>query len=74
MDPEVLRFLQPLMEAAAQLDPPVVGDVATRRERAVPFFAMLAASRPPVDGVGVYHHSMTTADGVELPLAWYVPP
>ena len=74
MDPEVLRFLQPLMEAAAQLDPPAVGDVATRRERAVPFFAMLAASRPPVDGVGVYHHSMTTADGVELPLAWYVPP
>ena len=73
MDPEVLGFLQPLMEAAAQLDPPAVGDVATRRERAVQFFAMLAASRAPVDGVEVHHHTMTTADGAELPLAWYVP-
>jgi acetyl esterase/lipase len=73
MDPEVLGFLHPLMEAAAQLDPPGVGDVATRRERAVPFFAMLAASREPVDGVEVNHHTLTTADGAELPLAWYVP-
>lgn len=73
MDPEVLGFLQPLMEAAAQLDPPAVGDVATRRERAVPFFAALAANRPPVDGVDVHHHTVTTADGAELPLAWYTP-
>ena len=73
MDPEVLTLLQPLMEAAAQLDPPAVGDVATRRERAVPFFAMLAASRPPVDGVQVDHHTLSTADGAELALAWYVP-
>jgi acetyl esterase/lipase len=73
MDPEVLGFLQPFLEAAAQLDPPAVGDVATRRERAVPFFAMLATSRAPVDGVEVHHHTMTTADGAELPLTWYVP-
>jgi acetyl esterase/lipase len=73
MDPEVLGFLQPLMEAAAQLDPPAVGDVASRRERAIPFFAMLAASRAPVYGVEVHHHTLTTADGAELPLAWYVP-
>lgn len=73
MDPEVLTLMQPLMEAAAQLDPPPVGDVATRRERAVAFFAMLAASREPVDGVEVHHHTLNTADGAELPLAWYAP-
>lgn len=73
MDPEVLRFLQPVMEAAAELEPPAVGDVATRRERAVPFFGMLAAGRAPVDGVDVHHHTLTTADGADLPLAWYVP-
>lgn len=73
MDPQVLGFLQPLMEAAAQLDPPTVGDVATRRERAVPFFQVLAAGRPPVDGVQAHHYSVTAADGTELPLTWYVP-
>ena len=66
MDPEVLGFLQPLMEAAAQLDPPAVGDVATRRERAVPFFALLAAGRAPVDGVEVHHYTLTIADGASI--------
>jgi len=73
MDPEVHAFLQPLMAAAAELEPPEVGDVATRRERAVPFFQSLADGRPPVAGIDVEHHSATTSDGAELPLTWYFP-
>ncbi|WP_167097180.1 alpha/beta hydrolase [Mycobacterium sp. DL592] len=73
MDPQVLGFLQPLMEAAAQLEPPAVGDVTTRRERAVPFFEVLAAGRPPVGGVEAHRYTVTSSDGAELPLTWYVP-
>ena len=73
MDPELLTLLQPLMAAAAELPAPAVGDVATRRERAVPFFALLAAGREPADGVEVTSHVVTTADGAELPLNWYAP-
>ena len=61
------------MAAAAALDPPAIGDVATRRERAIPLFQALAASRDPVDGVEVSRHTVTTADGAELDLAWYFP-
>ncbi|BBX05653.1 alpha/beta hydrolase [Mycolicibacterium aichiense] len=73
MDPEVLTLLQPLMEAAAALEPPAIGDVATRRERAIPMFQTLGASRDPVDGVEVSRHTLRTADGAELDLSWYFP-
>lgn len=73
MDPQVLGFLQPLMEAVAQLEPPAVGDVAARRERAVPFFQVLAAGRPAASGVQTQTFTVTAADGTELPLTWYVP-
>ncbi|WP_396929920.1 alpha/beta hydrolase [Mycolicibacterium sp.] len=73
LDPELLTLLQPLMDAAAELDPPAIGDVATRRERAIPLFQTLAASRDPVDGVEVSRHTLPTGDGAELDLAWYFP-
>lgn len=73
IDPELLTFLQPLMAAAAELPPPAVGDVATRRDRAVPFFAMLAGVRAPVSGVDVTPYRLTAADGAELALRWYAP-
>mgnify|MGYP006781411203 CR=1 FL=1 len=73
IDPELLTFLQPLMATLAELPPPAVGDVATRRELAVPFFAMLAGVRAPVSGVDVTPYRLTTADGAELALRWYSP-
>ncbi|MGY4709753.1 alpha/beta hydrolase [Mycolicibacterium sp. CBM1] len=73
MDPQVQSLLQPLLATAAALEPPAVGDVATRRERAVPFFRVLADNRPVVGGVERHRHTLTTADGAELDLAWYVP-
>ena len=73
MDPELRTLLEPLMAAAAELPAPAVGDVATRRERAVPFFALLAAGREPAVGVEVTGHVLATADGAELPLNWYAP-
>lgn len=73
MDPEVLRLLQPLLAAAAELDPPAVGDIATRRERALPFFQVVADAREPVSGVEAQHHTLVTSDGAELDLAWYFP-
>ncbi|GAY18185.1 alpha/beta hydrolase [Mycobacterium sp. shizuoka-1] len=73
MDPEVLTLLEPLMAAAAELEPPAIGDVATRRARALPFFQTLAALRGEVDGVATTGHTVTAADGAELELAWYTP-
>ena len=73
MDPEVLTLLQPIMEAAAAVEPPAIGDVATRRERAIPLFQTLGAARGPVDGVEVARHRLPTADGAELDLSWYYP-
>jgi acetyl esterase/lipase len=73
LDPELLPLLQPLMAAAAALEPPAIGDVATRRERAIPLFQTLGASRDPVDGVEVMRHALPTADGAELDVAWYFP-
>ncbi|MCX2929039.1 alpha/beta hydrolase [Mycobacterium sp. CVI_P3] len=73
MDPEVQTLLAPIMEAAAELDPPAIGDIATRRERIVPLFQLLADLRGHVPGVEVTRHTLTTGDGAELDLAWYYP-
>lgn len=73
MDPEVLSLLQPLLAAAAELEPPAVGDIVTRRERARPFFQGLADNREPVSGVEMQRHTLVTDDGAELDLAWYFP-
>lgn len=73
IDPEVHALLQPALAPNADLEPPPVGDVATRRERAVTFFASLVSGVAVIDGVDVQGHSMTTADGAQLALAWYRP-
>ncbi|MBB3749322.1 acetyl esterase/lipase [Mycolicibacterium sp. BK634] len=73
MDPELEVLLQPLMAAAAELEPPAIGDVATRRERATPFFEALAAMRGQAAGVEMTSHTLTTADGTALDLSWYFP-
>ncbi|KAA0104237.1 alpha/beta hydrolase [Mycolicibacterium sp. P1-5] len=61
------------MAAAAALEPPAIGDVATRRERAIRLFQTLGASRDPVDGVEVVRQTLPTADGAELDMAWFFP-
>jgi acetyl esterase/lipase len=73
MDPELLTLMQPLMAAAAELEPPAIGDIATRRERATPFFEALGKMRGAVSGVEMTRHSATAADGTELELFWYFP-
>lgn len=73
MDPELEVLLQPLMAAAAAVPTPPIGDVVTRRERAIPLFELFGEMRGPVDGVGVTRHSVTAADGADLDLAWYFP-
>lgn len=73
LDPELEVLLQPLMAASAELEPPAIGDIATRRERIRPLFQLLADLQAPVSGVDVARHTLTTADGAELDLAWYFP-
>lgn len=73
MDPELKTLLQPLMDAAAELSPPAVGDVATRRERAIPLFQTLGTMRSAPPGVEVGRHTLPTSDGAELALRWYYP-
>jgi acetyl esterase/lipase len=73
MDPELHTLLQPMMAAAAQLGPPTIGDITTRRERAVPLFQSLGAARGPISGVELTRHTLRTSDGAELDLAWYFP-
>ena len=73
LDPELLPVLEPLMAAAAELEPPAIGDVTTRRERALPFFEALGKMRGSISGVETTRHSVTAADGTELELEWYFP-
>src|SRR4051794_39199132 len=71
MDPELLTLLQPMMAASAELDPPAIGDIATRRERIAPLLQLLADLRGPVPGVEVARHTLLTADGAQLDMSWY---
>ncbi len=59
------------MAAAAEVEPPAIGDIATRRERIVPLFRLIADLRGPVADVEVARHTLTTADGAQLDLTWY---
>lgn len=73
MDPELAVLLQPLMAAAAAVDAPALGDVVTRRERAIPLFQALADMRGQAAGVEMARHTLTVADGTALDLGWYFP-
>jgi acetyl esterase/lipase len=71
IDPEVLAELAALTVAAAERDPPPVGDVATRRANCREMFDQLMTTRPPIAGVEVQHYTLCTDDGATLPLSWY---
>jgi acetyl esterase/lipase len=71
IDPQVLAELGPIMAAAAEQEPPPVGDVVTRRRNAGRMFEQLVASRPPVTGIDVREFPMVTDDGATVVLRWY---
>src|SRR5512146_3296582 len=71
IDPQVLAGLEPLTAAAAEREPPPVGDVAARRAVVRGTLDLVMASRPAVADVDVQEYSITTDDGATLPLYWY---
>lgn len=73
IDPEVHALLQPALAPLAGLEIPLVGDVSTRRARAVTFFSSVVAAQPVTNGVAVEHHDLVTTDGTALTMAWYRP-
>jgi acetyl esterase/lipase len=69
MDPQVLAALTPLVADAPE--PPVAGDVETRRRGVSRIFDRVLAALPPVEGVVVDTHTVTAADGAPLNAHWY---
>jgi acetyl esterase/lipase len=73
VDPQVLAELAPLMAAAAEREPPPVGDVASRRTSSALMFEQLTSGRSEPDGVEVQNFTLGTDDGAALALSWYQP-
>ena len=71
MDPEVHAALTPLIADAPE--PPVAGDVDSRRRGVSRLFDRILAARPPVEGVEVDAHTVTADDGAPLTAHWYRP-
>jgi len=71
IDPEVLAELAPLTAARAQLEPPPLGDVATRRANSRQMSAVLMTRRPAVAEVEMQRYELNTDDGATLALSWY---
>ena len=60
-----------MLEAVGQTESPPIGDVETRRVSGHRMFDHVASTWEPVAGVEVDRHTLTTADGAALDLAWY---
>jgi acetyl esterase/lipase len=74
IDAQVLSELSPLLEAVGEAEPPAIGDVESRRVNGHRMFDYVASTWEPVPGVEVDRHTLTTADGAALDLAWYHTP
>ncbi len=61
IDPEVLAELAPLLAAAAEREPPPIGDVATRRANSRQMFEQLVTSRSAINGVEVHKFTIDPA-------------
>lgn len=70
MDPEVVAALAALAPPTP-IDPPPVGDVATRRRTNRAMFDRPDSPLRTVEGVEVQHFAMPTDDGATVPLIWY---
>jgi acetyl esterase/lipase len=74
MDAQVVAELAPLLAAIGEVEAPPIGDVESRRVNGHRMFDYVATTWKPVAGVEVDRHTMTTADGATLDLAWYHTP
>ena len=71
-DPELEVILAPLMEAAAQNDPPGERSWMNVREEGEFGLAMLRDMSPPVPDVSTTDYEVAAADGASVRLRWYV--
>jgi acetyl esterase/lipase len=74
IDAQVLAELGPLLEAIGETEQPPIGDVETRRVDGHRMFDYVATTWEPAAGVEVDRHTLTTADGATVDLAWYHTP
>jgi acetyl esterase/lipase len=72
LDPDVAAALEPMAAAMADMVPPPVGDVASRRPAIEAVMAQTAAAQPmPADVTTTDYHA-TAADGTTILLRWYI--
>jgi acetyl esterase/lipase len=74
IDAQVLSELSPLLQAIGETESPAIGDVENRRINGHRMFDYVASTWEPVAGVQLDRHTLTTADGAMLDLAWYHTP
>jgi acetyl esterase/lipase len=72
LDPEVATALEPMAAAMADMVPPPVGDVRSRRPVIEAVMAQTAAAQPTPTDVKVTDFHATIIDGAQVLLRWYV--
>jgi acetyl esterase/lipase len=72
LDPEVATALAPMVAAMADVTPPPVGDVESRRPVLEAIMAETAAAQPMPTDVTVTDFHATAVDGGDVLLRWYV--
>ena len=68
LDPEVAQALAPVFEAMAQVTPPPVGDVASRRAGVEGLLGKFFGAIPATNDVSDEPHTARSADGFEVPM------
>jgi acetyl esterase/lipase len=72
LDPEVATALEPMAAAMADMVPPPVGDVRSRRPVIEAVMAQTAEAQPTPTDVKVTDFHATITDGAQVLLRWYV--
>lgn len=70
--PEMKQTMTAMKAMRAQAPPVAIHDIATRRQNAALFLAMINAT-PLVEGVEKKSFTTKTADGHEMEMVWYSP-
>jgi hypothetical protein len=71
LDPEVAAALEPMAAAMADVTPPPVGDVESRRPVLEAIMAETAAAQPMPTDVKATDFHATVVDGGDVLLRWY---
>ena len=71
LDPEIGSALAALFAQAGDVEPPAVGDVASRRQNVEVLQTAIHALLPMPDDVSMTDYETTTDDGASLLLRWY---